>query len=123
MRASPSRRAARISLVSQSEEIPNVVVADLVPAGLEIENPRLMSRGVPSWAVRTEHLDIEYLDIRDDRLLLFTTANTNERDFYYTLRAVTRGRFTLPPIKAEAMYDPAVTAIRGAGEIRVVESR
>jgi hypothetical protein len=114
---------ARIGLRSRSGTVRNIVVADLIPAGLEIENPRLMSRGVPGWARGGEFLPIEYMDIRDDRLLLFTQANTNVREFIYTLRAVTRGRFVLPPIKAEAMYDPTVVSIRGGGQVRVVAAQ
>jgi uncharacterized protein YfaS (alpha-2-macroglobulin family) len=111
---------AKISLASQSGPVSNVVVADLVPAGLEIENPRLRRRGAPEWTAGQPALPVEYLDVRDDRLLLFTTAQPREHQFCYTLRAVTRGRFALPPVQAEAMYDPAVVAIRGAGEVRVV---
>jgi uncharacterized protein YfaS (alpha-2-macroglobulin family) len=111
---------AKISLASRSGSVRNVVVADLVPAGLEIENPRLMNRGGPRWTQSSSPLVREYLDIRDDRLLLFTRAESSERHFFYTLRAVTQGRFTLPPVKAEAMYDPSIVSIRGKGEIRVV---
>ena len=113
---------AKLTLASGSGTVENVVVADLVPAGLEIENPRLMSRGGVRWGRDMPPLPIAYLDIRDDRLLLFTQAEPGERAFFYTLRAVTQGRFVLPPVKAEAMYDPAVRSIRGAGEIRVVAS-
>jgi uncharacterized protein YfaS (alpha-2-macroglobulin family) len=114
---------AKLTLSSRSGTVRNVVVADLVPAGLEIENPRLMTRGGVRWGRGVPSLPIEYLDIRDDRLLLFTQAETVERAFYYTLRAVTQGRFALPPIKAEAMYDPSVVSLRGAGEIHVVATR
>ncbi|MGH2571583.1 MAG: alpha-2-macroglobulin family protein, partial [bacterium] len=111
---------ARLVLASTSGQVRNIVVADVVPAGLEIENPRLAERNLIPWSVRRPSLPVEYLDIRDDRLLLFTRADSTEREYYYTLRAVTRGRFALPPVKAEAMYDPAIVSVRGAGEIRVV---
>jgi hypothetical protein len=114
----------RLSLSSQRGRVGNVVVSDLVPAGLEIENPRLVEWGGPEWIARRDprapvNLAIEHLDVRDDRLLLFTTAYPTERVFFYGLRAVTAGQFVLPPIRAEAMYDPQVRSVQRGGEITV----
>jgi uncharacterized protein YfaS (alpha-2-macroglobulin family) len=62
------------------------------------------------------------MDIRDDRLLLYVNLQANKPAvFYYGLRAVTRGDFTLPPVSAEAMYDPTYTSIQSSGMIKVVE--
>jgi uncharacterized protein YfaS (alpha-2-macroglobulin family) len=43
--------------------------------------------------------------------------------FFYTLRAVTVGRFVLPPVKGEAMYDPFKSSVANSGMIRVVSGR
>ena len=110
----------RIALSSERGQVDDVVIADLVPAGLEIENPRLKDHATFDWVRSKRSLPVDYLDIRDDRLLLFTEATSEEREFFYGLRAVTAGDFVLPPVKAEAMYDPAVRSIRGEGRIRVV---
>ena len=61
---------------------------------------------------------IDYLDIRDDRQLIFTKAERNKStEFYYLLRAVNKGNFTLPPISAESMYDNEYHSLNGSGEI------
>ncbi len=115
----------RILLTSNVGRVKDVVISDLVPAGLEIENPRLSRDGGYPWINQDQarydgRLAVENLDIRDDRLLLFTSANSKKLSFYYSLRAVTAGEFTWPQVRAEAMYDPEVMSVRGGGEIRIV---
>ena len=62
------------------------------------------------------------MDIRDDRMLLFVNLpRQQQRKFYYALRAVTVGDFILPPIAAEAMYDPAKSSVANSGRVKVVE--
>jgi uncharacterized protein YfaS (alpha-2-macroglobulin family) len=113
----------RLALASSKGTVKNVVVSDLVPAGLEIENPRLMGSAHLDWIERVDpraaRLDLDYLDVRDDRLLLFTTAESGQRIYYYGLRAVTAGRFVLPPVRAEAMYDPDVRSVQDGGEVSI----
>jgi uncharacterized protein YfaS (alpha-2-macroglobulin family) len=115
----------RLALSSDKGTVENVVVSDLVPAGLEIENPRLVSQGGLAWIQQLPYqerkpLRQEYLEIRDDRLLLFTTATAERRMFFYGLRAVTAGDFILPPLQAEAMYDPDVHCVQDSGEVTIV---
>ncbi len=114
----------RLGLSSSKGTVENVVVSDLVPAGLEIENPRLGGRSRIEWIEKIDPrerrpLSLAYLDVRDDRLLLFTTAEPTQQVYYYGLRAVTAGRFVLPPVSAEAMYDPDIRSIQDSGEVRV----
>lgn len=113
---------AKITITGQMNQLNNLVVIDLLPAGLEIENPRLQSRGNIDW-LEDESYYIDHLDIRDDRLLLFTNIDYAEEPvtFYYALRAVTVGEFVLPPIKAECMYNPEISSISPKSEIRVVK--
>jgi len=51
------------------------------------------------------------MNLRDDRLEAFGAipAGAHKR-IIYTVRAVTSGKFTLPPVEAEAMYDPTLWA-------------
>ncbi|MFH1843846.1 MAG: MG2 domain-containing protein [bacterium] len=112
----------RLGLSSEKGQVENIVISDLVPAGLEIENPRLVSRGGFDWIQKQDRkfrlqLPQEHLEIRDDRLLLFTTARSSQHTFYYGLRAVTAGTFILPPVKAEAMYDPDLRSIQDSGTV------
>ncbi len=109
-----------ISVKSLSKDLHNVVVVDMLPSGFEIENPRLKTRDSRS-ILHQQSFRPNNIDIRDDRLILFGSfPKDNEQKFYYTLRAVTEGSFTLPPISAEAMYDPSKSAVAGTGTIQVV---
>lgn len=101
-----------------SETLENVVITDLLPAGLEVENPRIGGN-----SVRGEDKDLlqaEYVSLRDDRVLGFFSVPGSKRCVYfYSARAVTRGEFVLPPITAEAMYLPEVRSLHGAGRVVV----
>ena len=109
---------AEITAKSLTEDLENVIIADLLPAGFEIENPRLESRSGIPWIKEGQRPD--YMDIRDDRMLLFSSLpRQKERKFYYALRAVTVGDFVLPPVSAEAMYDPAKLSIANSGRLSV----
>ncbi len=100
---------ATLSLKTEKEPVRNVVVVDLLPAGLEIENPRLSSRGQLEFEPHYG-LSAAYQDIRDDRILIFSDQISGEQHFSYAVRAVTPGRFTVPNAYAEAMYDPDINA-------------
>jgi len=106
---------------SLSGNVENMVIQNLLPAGVEVENPRLKSSETLPW-VTDANLDPTHLDLRDDRVLIFTDLPHNEwRTTYTLLRAVTPGTFRLPPVQVEAMYDPAIRATgeRGMIEIQV----
>lgn len=112
---------AEITVKSLNWNLENVVVVDMLPAGFEIENARLASRAGIPW-LKTQDFKPDYVDIRDDRLIFFGAfPRQRERKFHYALRAVTRGEFTLPPVTAEAMYDPANISVAGSGKITVIE--
>ncbi|WP_460675741.1 alpha-2-macroglobulin family protein [Hymenobacter coalescens] len=98
-------------------EVPNVAITDLLPAGLEIENPRIGAVRDLTWA--TDAATPDYLDVRDDRINLFTTATTQPKHFYYLARAVSKGTFKLGPVSADAMYNAEYHSYNGAGVVRV----
>ena len=111
----------KIALTGFERNAGNIVITDMLPAGFEIENPRLNPATELQWKPQYP-LPIQYLDIRDDRLLLFTNLERNKtREFYYLLRAVTQGTYQLPVIGAEAMYDQEFHSYNGAGKIKVIE--
>ncbi|WP_022824124.1 alpha-2-macroglobulin family protein [Hymenobacter norwichensis] len=98
-------------------EVQNVAITDLLPAGLEIENPRIGAVQDLTWA--TDAAQPDYLDVRDDRLNLFTTASPTPKSFYYLCRAVSKGTFKLGPVSADAMYNAEYHSYNGAGTVRV----
>lgn len=108
----------KISLQAQfNTPVENVVVTDMLPAGFEIENTRLTDMQGMKWI--KEEATPDYLDYRDDRLNLFTTATGTQKDFYYMVRAVSPGVYQLGPIQADAMYNGFFHSYNGAGVIRV----
>ncbi|MCE5300000.1 MAG: hypothetical protein LLG37_03880, partial [Spirochaetia bacterium] len=110
-----SVKQGRLVIVSVTVEalsgrtLDNVVIVDMLPAGFEIENPRLKTRGRLSFTPEA-NFNAAFEDIRDDRMILFTKQFSGSQTFSYSVRAVTPGRFTVPNVYAEAMYDPELVA-------------
>ncbi|PSR56958.1 hypothetical protein AHMF7605_27420 [Adhaeribacter arboris] len=108
----------RIALQTQDgRSIPNVAITDLLPAGFEIENPRLSSEREIAWA---KDLSVpDHTDIRDDRINIYTTATAKPTYFYYQVRAVSPGTFQMGPVGADAMYNAEYHSYSGGGVVRV----
>jgi hypothetical protein len=100
------------------QEVKNLVVADLIPAGFEVENPRLEPDAIPTGPFEGAATP-SYLEIRDDRLVVaFDELDRGTHKFYYIARAVTPGTYQYPAVEAECMYDASV---HGRGEATTVE--
>ncbi|MBI4559866.1 MAG: hypothetical protein HY706_19935 [Candidatus Hydrogenedentes bacterium] len=98
--------------------VKNLIVADLLPAGFEVENPRLDASAAPGEAFK-ETATPSYLDLRDDRLIYaFNALEAKTHNFYYVVRAVTPGKYQYPPAQTECMYDPS---INGASQLLTME--
>ncbi|MCK5844019.1 MAG: alpha-2-macroglobulin family protein [Victivallales bacterium] len=97
----------------------NVVLSDLLPAGLEVENANLATRAKIS-AVLKGTLKPDHVERRDDRLLVFTSLPKGKSTYKYILRAVAKGRFALPPVSAECMYAPAIGGNGAPGSVVVL---
>ena len=109
-----------------------VVIDDALPAGFEGQNPRFVtSVGASSEATRDPGGSgrwwypwwrFDHVDMRDDRVLLFADAMpAGVYTYAYTARATTIGAFKLPPIRAEAMYEPERFGHSASSEVRVVQ--
>ncbi len=108
---------AKITIKTFEENTDNVAIVDLLPTGLEIENPRLASTSKINW-LSDDLFSPSYMDIRDDRLILFADfEETGTYTFYYAIRAVSCGTFYLPQIKAECMYAPEVYSFNSGGNM------
>jgi uncharacterized protein YfaS (alpha-2-macroglobulin family) len=111
--------AIRTRVRSVSGPIQNVVIVNLLPSGLEVENPRLQTTEQLPW-VTDANLQPAYMDLRDDRILLFADLPADSWQTFYTLvRAVSPGQFRLPPVQVEAMYNPALRATGERGRMEV----
>ncbi len=104
---------------SALENVENVAIVDMLPAGFEIENPRLQSRRGVDW-ISDDAYRPDHMDIRDDRLILYGDLQAGKQHkFYYGIRAVTAGSFKLPPVRAEAMYAPEKASVASSGRVVV----
>jgi hypothetical protein len=106
-----------VQTLDYNASVENVAVTDLLPAGFEIENPRISSIRDLTWVKDAATYD--YLDIRDDRISFFCTATAGEKNFYYVVRAVSKGNFKQGPVSADAMYNGEYHSYWGGGEVRV----
>ena len=100
-----------------------VIVADYLPAGFEIDNPRLVSSGETGtldWIA--DGADPVHSEFRDDR---FTAAFDRVADaspvftVAYVVRAVSPGRYVLPQAKVEDMYRPDRFGRTATGAIEI----
>lgn len=109
----------QLSIVtSRNEQVANVAITDMLPAGFEIENTRLTDIPDLHWIKNASGYD--YQDIRDDRISFFVSANANTHYFYYFVRAVSPGTFQMGPVGADAMYNGEYHSYNGDGVVRVV---
>ena len=110
----------KLSLVSTgSDNVENVVISDILPAGFEIENPRISKIPEADWITNAD--TPEHTDFRDDRVHIYTYATNEPKYFYYMVRAVSPGTFQMGPASADAMYNGEYHSYFGGGEVTVTE--
>ncbi|HUW60787.1 MAG TPA: MG2 domain-containing protein [Candidatus Bathyarchaeia archaeon] len=108
--------------VQCDRQVKNVVLVDMLPAGFEIENPRLDVSSLPGGKF-SGAVTPSYLDVRDDRIIAaFDALDPGLHQFYYVVRAVTPGNYDCPAATAECMYDPSVVARTASGSIEVKQN-
>ncbi|CEG60871.1 alpha-2-macroglobulin family protein [Legionella micdadei] len=88
----------------------NVAIVDLLPGGFEVVRD----------SVNNENVD--YTDVREDRVVFFTGVDTSAKEIIYRIKAINTGTFTVPAILAEAMYDPNTRANGKAGKFEVTNN-
>lgn len=111
-----------IELQSKTQASHPLVVADLLPAGFEIEailTPADAGETGPyGWLGELASTRIE--EARDDRFVAaLDITDRDVRRLAYIVRAVTPGGFAYPGAVAEDMYDPAVFARSGPGRVTI----
>ncbi len=84
----------------------NLALAQVFPSGWEIINTRLADMDNTSSASKPD-----YLDIRDDRVYTFFGLNYgSNKTFEILLNASYSGRYYMPSVQCEAMYDNNIKA-------------
>ena len=101
----------KVSLRSKGKNnVYNIAVIDMLPSGLETD--------IASARKSTDEWD--YVDIREDRIVLYGSARDSVRSFTYKAKAITSGSFVVPPLFAESMYDRDINAIVPQEPVKVV---
>lgn len=97
--------------------INNLVLTEIFPAGWEILNTRFLNEG----ATDSKTIGIDYQDIRDDKVYSYIDYLPSGRQVTVKINlcAVYPGRFYLPPVYCEAMYDNLTRANTEGKEVIV----
>ena len=99
-----------------------VLLVDLLPAGLEIENARLADRrSTDELAWLPKLTEPDHQEFRDDRFVAAFDLNAESREFAlaYLVRAVTPGTYRLPGAHVEDMYKPRYRGRTAMGTLTV----
>ena len=97
-----------VTNTSGYERYADLALTHIVPAGWEITSERDLST-------------VTYQDIRDDRVLSYFDLRSGEsKEIPIKLTATYKGRYYLPSVCCEAMYDNSVRALRKGEWIEVV---
>ena len=85
----------------------NVAIVDLLPGGL-----------IPDTDSVTD--DAEFVEMREDRVIIYTSLSRTGTEFTYTAQLGTAGTFQIPPIHAESMYNPQINATGNTGTLKIL---
>jgi uncharacterized protein YfaS (alpha-2-macroglobulin family) len=102
--------------VRASQNVPDALVVDLLPAGLELENQNLANGSaslqdsgseVANLLNQMQQADIQHVEFRDDRFVAAVAVNEGQPvTLVYLARAVTPGTYQVPVPQVESMYVP-----------------
>ncbi|HGE8266857.1 TPA: alpha-2-macroglobulin [Aeromonas hydrophila] len=106
--------------VSSESAVPDALLVEMAPAGFELENPALGNsikleelsiEGKPAW--QSEWNDyLKHQEFRDDRYTAaLDLSEGSNQQLVYLMRAVTPGRYQVPPTQVEDMYRPELRAV------------
>jgi len=97
--------------------ISNVAIEDLLPGGFEIvEESAHTGACTYGWG------RIDYVDVREDRLLAFGTITSADTEIRYRIKATNMGTYAVPPAQVEAMYHLKIRARGVSGTLTVEHS-
>jgi uncharacterized protein YfaS (alpha-2-macroglobulin family) len=100
-----------------------IIVADYLPAGFEIDNPRLVSSGdtgTLSWIEDAK--EPAHSEFRDDRFTAAFDRAAGDKAVFtvaYVVRAVSPGKYVLPQAYVEDMYRPDRFGRTGVGMVEI----
>jgi uncharacterized protein YfaS (alpha-2-macroglobulin family) len=121
------RFAVVLKITEPQPQFGRVIVADYLPAGFEIDNPRLVSSGdtgTLAWIEDAqEPVNSEF---RDDRFSAAFNRKSGDPSVFtvaYVVRAVSPGRYVHPQAYVEDMYRPDRFGRTGTGTVEVAAAK
>jgi alpha-2-macroglobulin len=121
------RFAVVLKITEPQPQFGRIIVADYLPAGFEIDNPRLVSSGdtgTLAWIEDAqEPVNAEF---RDDRFSAAFQRKSGDPSVFavaYVVRAVSPGRYVQPQAYVEDMYRPDRFGRTGTGTIEVTAAK
>ncbi len=118
-----SRMIVVLKIHERDKASSRLLVVDRLPAGLEIDNPSLVTSAklkAFKWLPKSD--TTAHSEFRDDRFVAAIERRAGDkRDFTlaYMVRAVSPGNFTAPPAYVENMYKPHINARTATGRIEI----
>ncbi|MCX4063363.1 alpha-2-macroglobulin [Pseudomonas sp. S1Bt30] len=119
--------------VSAKQRVPDALVVDLLPAGLELENQNLAqsaaslenaSSQVKEWRESMQNASLKHQEFRDDRYVAALNLDSDvTTHLLYLARAVTPGTYRVPPPQVESMYRPNWQAVGDTPADLVIKGR
>jgi uncharacterized protein YfaS (alpha-2-macroglobulin family) len=112
-----------LKITEPDAQFGRVLVADYLPSGFEIDNPKLVSSGETgtlSWIENAK--EPAYSEFRDDRFSAAFERHVKDPPVFavaYVVRAVSPGRYVLPQAYVEDMYRPDRFGRTGTGTIEI----
>lgn len=120
--AQGDRLIISLTLTPERQALASYIIADLLPAGFEIEGVLDPEDGGPNgpYAFLGELSYPQIAEARDDRFIAAIDSRRGRTErFAYVVRAVTAGEFALPGVVAEDMYRPDVTARSASSRVAI----
>ncbi|MFZ3228691.1 MAG: alpha-2-macroglobulin [Pseudobdellovibrio sp.] len=78
-----------------------------------------ISKAYAQVSTAVAFLDYDFVDQRDDRVVVYGTVIPDIRYFKYKIKAVAQGHFQIPPAFAEGMYDRSLRFVGPSGWIEI----
>jgi uncharacterized protein YfaS (alpha-2-macroglobulin family) len=106
--------------INPSQAVNDLAVVAIIPGGFEIDLSeeglgRRTSLPVPGESWKPEHIEVQ-----EDRVVFFGDIGAEPKRFAFALKPLTKGRYNVPPLFAEGMYDPEIQyrGVSGIIEVR-----
>jgi uncharacterized protein YfaS (alpha-2-macroglobulin family) len=119
------RFAVLLKITEPQPQFGRIIVADYLPAGFEIDNPRLVSSGdTGTLAWITDAQAPVNAEFRDDRFSAAFERKSDDASVFtvaYVVRAVSPGRYVHPQAYVEDMYRPDRFGRTATGTVEVTK--